>query len=112
MSLLKEIIKNRSQILEGIINKIQAKEEITKIANERKEICKSCPLNSDNAKEILKYSSERIDYHCILCGCNIELKTHSLSSECPANPPKWNKVFSDEESNIVEDFINKDPTNE
>lgn len=86
-SLIPLIIKNREGILEGVVNKVKNKfgtlpkdsqEEIIK----RRLICDSCGFNSLNAKEEIDYKSDRIDDHCILCKCNIELKTSSLMSNC------------------------------
>jgi hypothetical protein len=48
----------------------------------RRLICAECPFNSDLAKQAGTYSSDRIDIHCIMCGCTIARKTASLSSAC------------------------------
>lgn len=109
MSLLKNIWNNKHLILEGAINKIQAKEEIVKLAKERKAICNTCPFNSANMNPEYHKGSMRIDEHCVLCGCNLQLKTYSLHSQCADNPPKWGAVMSQEDSNEIKDFI--DPSN-
>jgi hypothetical protein len=76
----------------------------------RMDLCLGCPYNSQNAKlseEYFKltgehYNSARPELHCSLCGCIIEVKTSSLSSDCgivdwnEENPkkqlaPKWLK---------------------
>jgi len=111
-SLIKNIWKNKKLILEGLVNKVLAKEEVTKVANERKLICLKCPLHSHNAKKLIGYSSDRIDDHCILCGCNIELKTYSLHSSCPDTPPKWSAVVDNEEENLLIQQYIKDESKE
>ena len=54
------------------------------------DICLGCPYNSENAKlskeyrELLgeQYNTPRPELHCSLCGCILEIKTSSLSSDC------------------------------
>jgi hypothetical protein len=48
----------------------------------RRFICSSCPFNSSNAVVKLGYVSNRIDEHCVMCGCTITRKTASLESAC------------------------------
>lgn len=74
------------------------------------ETCLKCPYNSANAqlseeyKELTgkSYKTTRPELHCSLCGCVLEFKTFSLSSDCgitdwnEENPnkqltPKWLK---------------------
>lgn len=94
MSALKEYLKllptalaNGDKIVEAVVNKVKGKfdllteeeqEEIVK----RKLICEHCPFNSKNASVNSDYKSDRPDDHCIFCGCNIDFKTESLSSNC------------------------------
>jgi hypothetical protein len=47
----------------------------------RRLICAECPFNSINAKNN-GYTSDRLDEHCVMCGCTIARKTASLSSAC------------------------------
>lgn len=42
--------------------------------------CKDC---TDNSKNKENYETVRPDEHCTLCGCNLNWKTHNLSSGCP-----------------------------
>ena len=86
---------NVKHILEGIVNTIQAKEEVEKIAAERRAICDSC-----------KHKSTLIHPHCNICGCNLTLKTHSLHASCPIN--KWLAVATEEESEEVEKKLEED----
>src|SRR6478735_8223864 len=107
VSLIKSAWKNRKLIAEGILNKIQAKQEVVNIASERKLICMKCPMHSTNSKKLLGYETERLDEHCIVCGCNIELKVYSLHSECPDKPPRWEAVVDDELENFnIQQYIN------
>lgn len=92
---------NVKHILEGIANSIFVKEEVEKIANERHEICKTCPHNSSNSKEEFfeagKYFSElRPDEHCTKCACNLHAKTRSLHTDCPMG--KWPAVATPQEA--------------
>ena len=87
---------NIKHILEGIVNTIQAKEEVEKVATERMKICGPCKFNSANTNK----KSIRPDTHCTLCGCNLVLKTHSLSSSCPIK--KWPALATEEEGEEIE----------
>lgn len=60
---------------------------VEKIAQNRINICRTCPWNSRNRKTII--SMARPDVHCTKCGCPEATKTRSLTSECPLDPPKW-----------------------
>jgi len=86
---------NVRHIIEGIINTVQAKEEIEKIAAYRRNICDNCV-----------HKSTLIHPHCDICGCNLTLKTHSLHSACPIN--KWPAVATEEESEEIEDKLELD----
>lgn len=92
---------NVRHILEGITNSIFVKEEVEKIANERYEICKTCPLNSSNRDKPdfapgKYFSSLRPDEHCSGCACNLHAKTRSLHTSCPLD--KWKAVATPQEA--------------
>jgi hypothetical protein len=57
------------------------KEEEQQEIVRRRLICATCPFNSSNAVKD-GYKTNRIDEHCIMCGCTITRKTNSLSSDC------------------------------
>lgn len=89
LNLLPKGLANAPAVLDGIVNKVKMnfghldndeKEEIIR----RQVICKSCPFMSVNAANdpAQNYQSSRVDEHCTLCGCNIDLKTSSLLSNC------------------------------
>jgi hypothetical protein len=76
-------------VIEGITSKVEDKfgilpEDEKKEIARRMLICQACPFNSSNAvaDPTIKYETKRPDEHCIQCGCNLELKTSSLSSNC------------------------------
>lgn len=88
-------------ILEGITNSVFVKEEVEKIAQERYEICKTCPKNSSNKdKENFDpgkyYSTLRPDEHCSVCACNLHAKVRSLHTSCPLD--KWKAVATPQEA--------------
>lgn len=90
----KAVNDNPSKLVEGIWNSVTRlgflneleKQEVAR----RRLICTMCPFMSTNAKSSHEYKelfgdnykSDRVDEHCSLCGCNIELKTASLVSKC------------------------------
>lgn len=111
MSLINNIWKNKHQILEGLINKVQAKEEIEEIANARLSICRACPYDSTNAKST-GYHTSRPDEHCLQCGCNLDIKTHCLSCECPLEKPKWVAVATKDEANKIQDSLKDEPNDD
>lgn len=68
------------QILEGYKNLAKERigledDEIEKMAARRLAICASCPRKSENGKR------------CLECGCILEAKSRSETSECPLG--KW-----------------------
>lgn len=94
---------NIKGIIEGIVNTVQAKEEVEKIASHRRSICNRCVHNSENAKDyksILPYT------HCTICKCNLTWKTHALSESCPIK--KWKAVATEEEDNEIQGKIESD----
>lgn len=89
LKLIPLALKNSPEIIEGIINTVKMnngtlpedeQEEIIR----RRAICELCPFMSENAKKdpLQNYQSSRLDKHCSMCGCNLELKTSSLESNC------------------------------
>jgi hypothetical protein len=89
LKVLPEGIKNWKDIAQSLKTEIKSRlgdldedelEEITK----RRLICEECPFNSKNAKEskTIAYDSKRLDDHCIMCGCNLHLKTECLDCNC------------------------------
>ncbi len=96
---IKDIFNNRSQILEGIKNKLFKKEHVEAIAKERwEQHCVRCDSLDRVGK---KCTVPKTEPCCGECGCSLGLKIRSLSSSCPLD--KWNAVLTDEE----EEKLNK-----
>lgn len=81
-------------ILQGVYNSIFVSKWVEAISIERMEICKDCSFYSENAKAN-GYVTDRPDFHCTDCGCNLHLKTRCMDCECPQK--KWTKVMEDAE---------------
>lgn len=111
--MLKEIIENRSLILEGIKNSIITKSDVEEIAKERKSICDNCPVktahDTGDKCDSHKHGFAEIDFTYTDgskrkkgnvysgCGCFLHLKTRSVSASCPLG--KWLALTNDEEVN-------------
>lgn len=65
------------------------------MAQERLDICSKCTFHSERRKELLNYSSIRLDVHCTHCGCTLSAKARCMSCNCPIN--LWKNVLSAEE---------------
>lgn len=79
------VIKNADKIVKGAVNAVmikRLKKDLQKVIEERRSICGLCEYNSKNAVEAGWYQSERPDDHCVMCDCNIKMKTASLDSSC------------------------------
>lgn len=94
LHIVKEGIKNKDKIIEALVVSSQVKnnnvepEALAEILK-RKEICASCPFNSDNAAKLSGYKVP-LGYgtHCILCICRIggeDTKEYCLSCNCGIN---------------------------
>ena len=94
-NLIKRGVLNADKIVEGLSNKALKRfnllnEEDRNIIEQRMDICLNCPYNSNSAttsEEYLAltgehYTTSRPELHCSLCGCILDLKTSSLSSNC------------------------------
>lgn len=92
---IKQIWKNRKQILEGIKNDIFKKEHVEAIAAKRLKICEGCELIDLKGDKCLVPGTKPC---CGACGCSLDFKTRSLSSEC-AHPdkPKWKALLKEDE---------------
>ena len=105
MSLKNNIIqiwKSKGQILEGITNSIFKKEDVEEIAEQRKAICTSCQLyTEDDGGCMVPGTTPCCDQRQGGCGCSLKFKTRSLSSECPLG--KWKAEMTQEE----EDQLNQ-----
>jgi hypothetical protein len=93
-------------LLEGAWNSVFVKDSIEKVHHERIEICRKCPFNSIIMKEENGYKSYRPDFHCTICGCNLDMKTRCMACECPTH--KWEALVTEEqEKEIITKLDNK-----
>ena len=107
-------------ITTGAINSLIINEEVEKMASDRISICRSCPYNSENQKKA-GVKITRPDEHCVICGCNLHLKTRYPSAHCPkgdpaygpevaAMEPGWLSLATDEESAKILELLEKNNT--
>jgi hypothetical protein len=89
---LKEILKNRKKILEGIKNYLWNNHDVEVIAAHRNSICMTCDKIDIKGDSCLAPGSQPC---CSSCGCSLQFKTRSLSSACPHS--KWDAVMTEEE---------------
>ncbi|SEW21367.1 hypothetical protein SAMN05428988_3203 [Chitinophaga sp. YR573] len=87
-------------LTQGIYNAVLGKQWIKDLAAYRMNTyCSPCEFNSKNAIALSGYTTIRPDHHCTRCGCNLEWKTHQLSSSCPVS--KWQAEVSQEQANEI-----------
>ena len=94
---LKDIWKNRKQIMEGIKNSVIRDEFVEEIASTRMDICTSCVYKDVEGKECMVPGTQPC---CSLCGCSLEFKTRSLSAECPDD--RWPSLISEEDEDTLD----------
>jgi hypothetical protein len=107
MSLKKNIIqiwKNKGQILEGITNSIFKKEDVEEVAEYRMQICRKCHLyDTQGVGCMVPGTQPCCNEKAGGCGCSLEFKTRSLSSDCPLN--KWKAMLSEEEEDKLKEKL-------
>jgi hypothetical protein len=95
---------NISHVIEGWRNHLfppeRLKELIEETSESRMKICRECEFNSVNMTKAGKSfsSSWRPDEHCTVCFCPLQQATKALHKSCPLDPPKWERVATDDES--------------
>ncbi|NLR60699.1 hypothetical protein HGH93_21495 [Chitinophaga polysaccharea] len=93
-------------LAQGMYNSIAGEKWIKELAGYRMDtFCGPCEHNSRNAKSSGRYQSIRPDDHCILCGCNLEWKTHQLSSSCPDS--RWQAAVTKQEAAAITAIMDK-----
>ena len=101
MSLKNNVIKLwkvKGQIVEGITNSIFKKEDVEEIAQQRMQICKKCALYDVQGTGCMVPGTQPCCNEKLGgCGCSLEFKTRSLSSDCPLG--KWKAELTEEEEN-------------
>ncbi len=93
-NVLNLIWQNRSQIFEGIKNSIIRDETVEEISRLRYDICDEC--EHKGRKCAVKGTAPC----CNECGCSLNFKTRSLSSECPLG--KWQAIITEEQEEELE----------
>jgi hypothetical protein len=96
---LSTIWKNRTEILEGIKNNVFKKEAIEIIAEERKKKCESCTFIDTVGDRCMVPGTSPC---CGSCGCSLQFKLRSMSTECPEG--YWEAVLTEEEELMHEDL--------
>ena len=94
---LKAIWENRKGILEGVKNSIIRDELVEDIARMRYDICDECEHIDNKGKKCAVKGTQPC---CAECGCSLQFKTRSLSSECPLG--KWQAIATEEEEDKLE----------
>lgn len=89
---IKEVLRNRKKILEGIKNFFWTSENIELVASYRNSVCMACDKIDIKGESCIAPGSQPC---CSLCGCSLQFKTRSLSSSCPAK--KWKAILTPEE---------------
>jgi len=96
---LTKLWSNRTAILEGIKNSVFKTEHIEQIAAERKSICEECPDFDAKGDDCLAPGTQPC---CGQCGCSLEFKLRSLSSNCGnEEEPRWHALLSQEEEDAL-----------
>ena len=96
MKTLKQIWKNRKQIIEGITNAVIRDETVEKVAQLRMDVCNECPSKGD---ECLVVGTAPC---CNECGCSLSFKTKALSAECPLG--KWKALMTEEQEETIDNL--------
>jgi hypothetical protein len=96
---LKAIWENRKGILEGVKNSIIRDELVEDIARMRYDICDECEHMDNKGKECAVKGTQPC---CAECGCSLQFKTRSLSSECPLG--KWQAIATEEEEDKLDEL--------
>lgn len=84
--------KNFDQIKEGVLNTIFTKKEVEIIAEERFKICLNCKHLDNQGDKCFAPGTQPC---CSECGCSLQFKTRSLSSNCPKE--KWGAWLTEEQ---------------
>lgn len=101
-------------IMQGSFNSVFVNQEIEKVAETRTTICDTCPWQSENKKrDNPDFKTIRPDVHCTHCGCNLHMKTRSMSQTCPLTverdgvPAKWPAVISQSQEWLLDSKLDQ-----
>lgn len=92
LSKLIEAFKNLDKIGEGVYRTLFTKKEVEIVAEERMKICNECELLDNQGDSCFAPGTQPC---CSDCGCSLQFKTRSLSSECPQG--KWSALMTEEQ---------------
>lgn len=98
---LKEIWKNRKQIVEGITNSVIRDEFVEEVSALRMEICNVCSSKDTVGGECVIPGSQPC---CGICGCSLKFKTRALSTSCPEK--KWGSIISEKKEDSLDNLNN------
>jgi hypothetical protein len=96
---LKEIWKNRKQIIEGITNTVIKDEFVEHVALLRNEICNTCSQKDTVGSDCIVPGTQPC---CSECGCSLGFKTRSLSTSCPLK--KWGSIVSEKKEDELDNL--------
>jgi len=95
-------LANIDKIAEGISNKVFKKKHVEAVFTNRYQVCAKCSLLDMKGKDCLAPGSQPC---CSDCGCSLEFKLRSLSSECPKG--YWKAYVDEETENKIIEQISK-----
>ena len=98
---------NIGQIAEGIKNNVFKQEHIEQIADYRWQQCKTCPFLDTKGDQCAVKGTQPC---CGECGCALDFKLRSLSSDCPlkGSAKRWDKVVKNfETEKMISDRLEK-----
>lgn len=101
---LQKIWENRAKIAEGWYNEyLSHSQEIKEEKERRRQICRGCEYyDPTGTKEIIVVKGKP---GCLLCGCNEDLLTASMSSQCSAPKvglkPRWEAMITPEQEKEI-----------
>lgn len=102
-------MKNRNKIWEGLRNKIFKQEHIELVSKERLEICRTNTCGYHDPKGESDAAVHKGHESCGACGCRLDLKTRSLSSDCGlkdlGKEPLWIALVSKQDEEMIDSQI-------
>ena len=105
MSKLRKIWKEKSKILEGVVNSVFIRQEIEKVAITRQAICENNTCGYYDKEGSSENTFIKGSPGCGICGCNIRFMTHSMSSQCSLKDlgltPLWKAELTQEEEDSL-----------
>jgi hypothetical protein len=92
--------KSLDKITEGIKNNVFKKEHVEAIFTDRYQVCSDCVLLDLKGTDCLAPGSQPC---CSDCGCSLDFKLRSLSSECPKG--YWPAIVPEETEILINNQI-------